>query len=229
MKTITLFFVISLISGLIMNAQETFFPAKEGMVLTYNSFDKKDKLSSSMKYTIKQVNLNGSDMDITYLVESLDNKEKLVFKEEITIHQKGDILYVDMGNFVNKSVFQQEGTIPVEVEVKGNNMEIPLNPVPGQTLPDANIEMAMKMGFVNMKISANVTNRKVEGIEEISVTGGNFKSYKFSSDVNSVAMGIKIQTKSVEWLAKGVGTVRTESYDKKGNLIGRTELVAISY
>lgn len=223
------FISLIVLCGLIINAQETFFPSKEGMVLTYKSFDKKDKLSSSMKYTIKKVNVSGSDIDITYLFESLDNKEKLVFKEEITIYQKGDVLYVDMGNFINKAVFQQEGSIPAEVEVKGNNMEIPLNPVPGQTLPDANIEMSMKMGFVNMKVSADITNRKVEAIEEISVTGGSFKCYKFSGDVNSVAMGIKVQAKTVEWFAKGIGTVKTESYDKKGNLTGHSELVSISY
>lgn len=210
-----------------LKAQETFFPTKEGMVLIYKSYDKKDKLSGMMKYTIEKVNINGSDIDFTYLCESLDNKEKLVFKEEITIHQKGDVMYIDMGNFLNKAAFQQEGTIPASVEVKGNNMEIPLNPSPGQTLPDANIEMAMKMGFVNMKMSAAVTNRKVEAIEDISVSGGTFKCYKFSGNVNTVAMGIKVQAKTVEWFAKGIGTVKTESYDKKGELTGRTELVEI--
>ena len=210
-----------------LKAQETFFPTKVGMVLIYKSFDKKDKLSGMMKYTIEKVNISGSDIDFTYLCESLDNKEKLVFKEEITVHQKGDVMYIDMGNFLNKAAFQQEGTIPATVEVKGNNMEIPLNPSPGQTLPDANIEMAMKMGFVNMKMSAAVTNRKVEDIEDISVSGGTFKCYKFSGNVNTVAMGIKVQAKTVEWFAKGIGTVKTESYDKKGELTGRTELVEI--
>jgi hypothetical protein len=228
MKSI-FFSVIILFSALIINGQETFFPTKEGMVLTYKNFDKKDKVSGVMKYTIKHVNVSGSNLEITYLCESLDNKEKLVFKDEITVHQKDDVLYVDMSNFLNKAAFQQEGTIPAEVEVKGNNMEIPLNPTPGQTLPDANIEMAMKMGFVNMKMSADITNRKVEAIEEISVTGGSFKCYKFSGDINTVAMGIKVQAKSVEWFAKGIGTVKTESYDKKGSLTGRTELVEVSY
>lgn len=226
MKTF-LFTIITVFSALIINAQETFFPTKEGMVLTYKNFDKKDKVSGITKYTILKVNISGNDIDFTYLCEVLDNKEKLVFKEEITVHQKGDVLYVDMGNFLNKAAFQQEGTIPVEVEVKGNNMEIPLNPTPGQTLPDANIEMAMKMGFVNMKMSADITNRKVEAIEEISVTGGSFKCYKFSGDVNSVIMGIKVQAKTIEWFAKGIGSVKTESYDKKGNLTGRTELVEV--
>lgn len=219
--TVIVFGVLSL------NAQETFFPTKEGMILTYKSFDKKDKLTGMMKYTIEKVNTSGSEIAITYLCESLDNKEKLVFKEEITVHQKGDVMYIDMGNFLNKAAFQQDGTIPAEVEVKGNNMEIPLNPVPGQTLPDASIEMAMKMGFVNMKMSADITNRKVEAVEDISVTGGTFKCYKLSGDVNTVAMGIKVQAKSVEWFAKDIGMVKTESYDKKGNLSGRTELVEI--
>lgn len=222
-----LFTFITIFSVLIINAQETFFPTKEGMVLTYKSFDKKDKVSGMTKYTIEKVNINGSDIDFTYLCEVLDNKEKLVFKEEITVHQKGDVMYIDMGNFLNKAAFQQDGEMPAEVEVKGNNMEIPLNPSPGQTLPDASIEMAMKMGFVNMKMSADITNRKVEAIEDITVTGGTFKCYKFSGDVNTVAMGIKVQAKTIEWFAKGIGTVKTESYDKKGNLTGRTELVEV--
>ena len=221
------FSVIILFSVLIINGQETFFLTKEGMVLTYKTFDKKDNVTSAMKYTINKVNINGNDIDITYLCESLDNKEKLVFKEEITVHQKGDVMYIDMGNFLNKAAFQQNGEIPAEVEVKGNNMEIPLNPLPGQTLPDANIEMAMKMGFVNMRMSADITNRKVEAIEDISVSGGSFKCYKFSGDVNTVAMGIKVQAKSIEWYAKNVGMVKSESYDKKGNLNGRTELVEV--
>jgi hypothetical protein len=185
--------------GMALNAQEIFFPTKEGTVLVYKTSDKKDKVTGTMRYTINHIAINGSDMDITYLVESIDPKDKLVFKEEITIQQKGDKLYFDMSNFINKAAFQQDGTIPGEIQITGNNMEVPSNPNPGDVLPDANVEMAMKLGFVNMKMSANVTNRKVEAIEDITVAAGTFKCYKFSSDVNSVAMGIKVSAKSFEW------------------------------
>jgi hypothetical protein len=212
---------------MVLKAQETFFPNKEGTVLIYKSFDKKEKLTSTVKYTITHVNISGSNMDITYLCESIDPKDKLVFKEEITIHQKGDKLYLDMSNFINKAAFQQNGEIPTNIEVTGNNMEIPLNPTPGDILPDANVAMALKMGFVNMKISADLTNRKVEAIEDITVKGGTFKCYKFSSDINSSAMGIKVKGKSADWYAKGIGTVKNESYDKNGNLQSRSELVEL--
>jgi len=227
MKKLILFAAIILI-GIVLNAQETFFPTKEGTVLVYKTFDKKDKVTNTVKYTIKHVKISGSDVDITYLCESIDAKDKLIFKEEITIHQKGDKLYFDMGNFINKAAFQQNGEIPAEIQVKGNNMEVPIDPQVGDVLPDANVEMALKMGFINMKMSADVTNRKVEAIEEVTVKAGTFKGYKFSSEVNSSAMGIKVKAKNIDWYAKGIGTVKTESFDKNGNLQSRTELVELN-
>lgn len=226
MKKLILFTVM-IFFGIALNAQEIFFPTKEGTVLVYKSFDKKDKETNTVKYTITHLKINGSDMDITYLVESLDPKEKLVFKEEITIQQKGDKLYFDMSNFINKAAFQQNGEIPAEIQVTGNNLEVPSNPKPGDVLPDANVEMAMKLGFVNMKMSANVTNRKVEAIEDITVKAGTFKGYKFTSEVNSVVMGIKVNSKNIDWYAKGVGIVKTESYDKNGKLQSYMELIEL--
>lgn len=223
-----LFLSAILFGAFTLNAQETFFPTKEGTVLIYKTFDKKDKLSSEVKYTIKNVNINGNDMDITYLCESLDNKEELVFKEDITIHQKGDVLYLDMSNFINKAAFQQEGEIPADIQVSGNNMEIPSNPKPGDILPDAYIEMALKMGFVNLKSASQVTNRKVEAIEPVSVKAGAFETCKFTSEVNSTAMGLKAKSNMVEWYAKGIGLVKSENYDKNGKLQSRTELVEMN-
>lgn len=216
-----------LLYGLGSIAQETFFPVKEGIVLLYKTFDKKDKAVNTVRYTVKQVRQDGSNLDITYLCESYDAKEKPLFKEEITIHQKGDKLYFDMSNFINKAAFQQNGEIPAEVQVTGNEMEIPVNPSPGDVIPDARVEMALKIGFVNMKMSADLTNRKVEGIEDITVTGGTFKCYRISSDVNSSAMGLKAKSRSLDWYAKGIGVVKTESYDKNNTLQSHTELCEI--
>jgi hypothetical protein len=226
MKKLLLFTAIILI-GLGSKSQEIFFPTKEGTVLVYKTFDKKDKMTNMVRNTIKHVTINGNDMDITYLCESIDPKDKPIFKEDITIYKKGDKLYFDMGNFISKAAFQQNGEIPAEVQIKGNNMEVPSNPNPGDVLPDANVEMSMKMGFVNMKMSAQLTNRKVETIEEITVKAGIFKCYKFTSLVNASAMGIKSESNITEWYAKGVGIVRTENFDKNGKLQSYTELIEL--
>lgn len=208
-------------------SQKTFFPTKEGTVLVYKSFDKKDKLTNTLRYTIKQVTKNGNNMDITYLCESTDPNDKPVFKEEIIIHQKRDTLYMDMSNFVNKAAFKKEGEIPSDIQITGNNMELPMNPKVGVQLPDANVEMALKIGFINLKMSAQITNRKVESIENITVKAGTFEAYKFLSDVKSSVMGIKVNSSSIAWYVKGIGMVKMESYDKKGKLQSHMELVEL--
>ena len=208
-------------------SQKTFFLTKEGTVLVYKSFDKKDKLTNTLRYTIKQVTKNGNNMDITYLCESTDPNDKPVFKEEIIIHQKRDTLYMDMSNFVNKAAFKKEGEIPSDIQITGNNMELPMNPKVGVQLPDANVEMALKIGFINLKMSAQITNRKVESIENITVKAGTFEAYKFLSDVKSSVMGIKVNSSNIAWYVKGVGMVKTENFDKKGNLQSHMELVEL--
>jgi hypothetical protein len=222
-----LFTTVLILTGLMLSAQETFFPTKKGTVLFYKTFDKKDKLTNTLRYTIKNVNINGKDMDITYLCELMDPKDQLVYKEEITILQKGDTLHVDMSNFINKAIFQQNGVIPAEIEISGNNMEIPLYLKSGDKLPDANIDMSMKLGFINMKVTAQITNRKMETIEDVTVNAGTFKAYKFTSDVSSTAMGIKMKTSNADWYAKGIGLIKTIAYDKNGKQQSQTELVEI--
>lgn len=213
--------------GMTLSAQETFFPTKEGTVLTYKSFDKKGKETSGVKYTIKNVKGSGDNIDITYKIESFDAKEEMVYTDEVTIQQRGDKIYFNMGNFLNKAAFQQNGEIPATVEITGNSMEIPVNAEAGQILPDASVTMSMKMGFVSMKMSANVTNRKVEGWEDLTIKAGTFKCCKFSSDVNATVLGMNIKSKNTDWYARGIGMVKTESYDKNGKLQSTTELIDV--
>jgi len=227
MKRLILFTVIVLF-GITLFAQETFFPTKEGTVLIYQSFDKKGKATKGVRYTIEKVNIRGNDLDIKYLCEALGAKDDLVYKEEITIYQKENVISFDMSGFLNKAAFQQNGQIPAEIKITGNSMQIPVNAEPGMTMPDANVAMSMKMGFINMKMSADVTNRKVEAVEDITVKAGTFKCYKFTSDVSVTAMGINVKTKNTDWYAKGIGTVKTEAYDKNGKLQSVTELVDIN-
>jgi hypothetical protein len=227
MKRILLLAVI-VMSGMTLLAQETFFPTKVGTVLVYQTTDKKGKISGSFKYTIKDVNVMGQDLDITYLIENMGAKDELVYKEEVTIHQRNGVIDFDMSSFINKGAFQQNGEIPSELTITGNSMEVPLNPEPGMTMPDAHVEMAMSMGFVKMKMLCDVTNRKVEAIEDATVKAGTFKCYIFSSDVNATALGIKTQSKSKEWYARGIGTIKTEAYDKNGKLLSTTELIELT-
>ena len=226
MKRLILLFLVSFF-GVAVSAQESFFPTKTGTVLAYKSYDKKGKVTSGSRITITNVQGTPDNMSITYDIESLDAKESLVFKDQITIVQKGDVMYFDMSNFLNKAAFQKDGQIPAEVKITGNSMEIPMNAAAGTMLPDASVLMEMKVGFINMKMSANVTNRKVEGWEDVTVKAGSFNCCKFSEDVTATTLGMNIKSRTVDWYAKGVGVVKSETYDKKGELDSTRELVEL--
>lgn len=226
MKKLILLLAITFI-GYTTNAQEIFFPSKEGTVLVYKNFDKKDKVTSIVKYTIKNLKVSGDDMDITYLCEVNDGKDKAIYNEEITIKKRGDKMYFDMSNYMSKAAFQQNGEIPAELQVTGNSLEIPNNPTPGQTLPDATLEMALKMGFMTMKTSVTITDRKVESIEDVTVSAGTFKSYKFTGNVATNAMGVKVNTTTNDWYAKGIGVVKSIGFDSKGEKVSSMELIEL--
>ncbi len=218
---------LAVLTGMGISAQKAFYPSKAGTRLTYQTTDKKGKLTGQTIYTVKAVTGSGDHFTVVYDIESQDDKGNKLFSDQVTIRQEGDKAFFDMSNFLNKAAFQQNGEIPSTVEVTGNNMEIPLIPVPGMALPDASVTMAMKMGFVSLKMSVNVTNRKVEAIEEVTVKGGSFSAFKITGDVGGTILGIKINTKGVDWYAHGVGLVKTETYDKKGNLESVLQLVEI--
>ena len=77
-----------------------------------------------------------------------------------------------------------------------------------------------------MNMTTTVHNRKVEAVERVTTEAGTFECFKVSYDVMTDAM-IDIRTKGIEWIAKDVGAVRTETYNKNGKLTGYSELIKI--
>ena len=75
MKTILLIATI-LLSSLLTKAEEIFFPSKEGVVLEYKVYDNKNRETGTTRYTIVEVTKTGDDMDITYLIDTMDKDEK---------------------------------------------------------------------------------------------------------------------------------------------------------
>ena len=216
-----------LLSEAVAEAQDIFFPSEIGIVLEYKTYDKKEKETGMIRYTITNIEGDGENMDITYLIEMEDANKKTLFKEELTVNKKGDKLYVDMSKLLSKVILEKAGDKADNIKISAAQMETPSNLKPGDTLPDSNVEVSMKVGFMNIKMTNKVTDRKVETMEKIAVKAGNFDAYKLSSKVTTNALGIKYISTKAEWIVKGIGMVKSEEYDKKGNLNSYTELVSI--
>lgn len=118
----------------------------------------------------------------------------------------------------------------MDIKVDADQLDYYANLSVGQNLKDATMlidvaatgaETAMSMSMLKMVV--NITNRKVEAKETITITADTFDCYKITYDVEMKTI-VKIQAKAVEWFCPGLGMVKQESYNKNGKLTGSSEL-----
>lgn len=117
----------------------------------------------------------------------------------------------------------------MDITMEAEDFVLPSNLSVGTSIKDAQVTATMNNNgaqFGTMTLTSQ--NKKVVSMEAVTVPAGTFDCYKIEGNMVSktVTMGIPInfEFKNVEWYAKGVGLVRTESYGKNGKLIGYTVL-----
>ena len=136
------------------------------------------------------------------------------------------IFKMDMKNFIDEETMKSfEG---MEVTMDATDLDYPAVLAPGQTLKDGNITMKVtSQGIPVMTLVVRVFDRKVEAIEDVTTPAGTFSCYKMSSTIETKTM-FTVVAKSTDWIVRKVGTVRSETIDKNGNLTGYTVLTAIN-
>jgi hypothetical protein len=197
-------------------SEYAFFGMKKGLVQVFVQKDAKGKITSQTRTTITEITGNKTAFAVAYESETLDKNGKsadnpLILHYRIVV-AKG-VMFLDM-----KGMFgSMEGLDGISVS--GAAMKIPSNLAVGQKLDDANA--SVRIGFIKMNVE--MTEGKVLSYEDVTTEAGTFKCYKVTQTTK--AMGVTGTT--VNYYAKGVGAVKTESFDKNGKLISSTELVSM--
>ncbi len=200
-----------------------FFAMKKGSVQMFATKDDKGNITAQTRNTIKEIVGSKNAFAVEYQSEMLDKKGKpltdgnskpLIVNFRVVV--KDGIMYFDL-----KSMFASMPGLD-QVQASGTAMKVPSNLSVGQTLEDASTRV--KIGFINC--TAVMTEGKVVAIEDVATAAGTFTCYKVSQKVNSSAMGIKTEGTTINYYAKGVGAVKTETIDNKGKVIQTQELIS---
>lgn len=221
------YFIITLLAVIFYlnpsTAQECgYYQMNSGAIMGYQSMDEKGKLTGSSRITIMDVQNSGGIIAYTVKSEVFDSKNKLTQTGEYGMKCEGGIFSVDMKSLIDPK--SMEGFKDMEISFSGMDMTYPSSLSVGQALPDANVTMTAGTGGMTlMKMTINITNRKVEAVEAVTVPAGTYNCYKITYDLET-KMGIKITSVAIQWINMGVGNVKTETYDKKGKLLGTTVL-----
>ena len=111
-----------------------------------------------------------------------------------------------------------------ELKLKGDNsFTIKKHASAGESIPDRTYSLIFNM----LKNEINISGAAYMGEEKVSTTAGKFDCIKISY-LKRTKIVLKTETVRVtEWYAEGIGLVKSESYNTKGEPDGKTILVKI--
>ncbi|MEQ8302015.1 MAG: hypothetical protein RIB47_01395 [Cyclobacteriaceae bacterium] len=216
---------ITLISTSIGFAQcNEFYQLSEGSEWELESYNAKDKLTG--RNTQKVSEFSSSSNSFVAKVHSViyDKKDKEVMQGELDFKCENGTMIVDMRNFINDE--QMKMFESYDMQVQAENLEVPSGLSVGQTLKDGSVTITANDAPMPMRMTVNITDRKVVGKESITTPAGTFECFKITSKSNintKMGIGMNFEFTTTEWLAPKVAIVRSESY-KGGKLQGYTQL-----
>jgi hypothetical protein len=203
-----------------------FFPDKVGDTREMKHYDAKNKLASITTQEVIDKKVSGKDVEVKVKASSFDADNKELYTSELNLLCEDGVFKLDMRNLIDPATMAAYKDMTIDVT--SDNLAYPSGMKPGESLPDGNIKMVVKSEQLTLiTITVSVTNRKVSAIEHLTTEAGKFSCYKLSYDVNSKFGFISRSSSAVEWIAEGVGLVKSESYNKKGKLEGSSVLSAI--
>jgi hypothetical protein len=156
----------------------------------------------------------------------LDEKGKEVITSDYKLSCSENAVHIDYQSLMSNDMLKQFGDM--DMDITGTDIELPNDLAVGQNLADANINMKLNMGGVNMNMNIETVNRKVEARESITTPAGTFDCFVISSETKSKMMMANNTFPSRMWLAEGVGMVKQETYNKNGKLMGSMLLTQFS-
>lgn len=229
MKTkllLILFFLLGIISLTAQDNCSKFYPMTEGVSMEYTNYNKKGKVEGISSYKVTETNTVGNTTNATMAINLKDEKGKEIYSTDYKLSCTGNMVTLDYESLLPSDMMKQYGDM--DIEISGNDIEIPNDLSVGQNLNDANVTMKIGMSGINMNIAVDMLNRKVEKKESVTTPAGTYDCYVVYSENQSKMMMVNQVYPSRVWLAEGVGMVKQETYKKNGDLMSSTLLTAYS-
>ena len=222
MKNLILLLLVSFLSVPLFSqdnlCESSYMPFNKGVKLEYTNYNAKGKETGRQEQNVSQLTAIDDGFKATIEFTVFDAKGKEVSSGgSFDIECQDGTVKMDMSKMINPELLESYNNM--DAEITGENIQFPNNPKEGQSLPDGTMDIKASMGGIgSMNTSIRMVNRKVEGFEKVTTPAGTYDCVKISQETEMKMMGINRSSKSVNWLAKGIGTVKTENYNAKGKL-----------
>lgn len=225
------------VAGLLMchSMQAQYFSTKEGTELHYVSYDEAGQSVSNGTVTVRNAVTDGEKAQASYFTKLVANKAKnntsytiynWTYDGQNTVCRE-DLMY---GPYIEEDLDPDKYDEKARAlflekrKFKGDNaFAIKDGAKAGESIPERSYSLISNM----LKNEITVSGAAYMGEDSVSTTAGRFGCVKISY-LKRTKILLKSETERItEWYAKGVGLVKSESYDMKGKLNGKSLLVKI--
>lgn len=203
---------IFLFANISMKAQpcEGYFPINKGSIMETTTFTEKGKPQTVSTITIQDIVKTADGVKLSLHADIVDEKGKPVSSADYDAKCSNGSFSINMKSMLTPE--QLKSFKDMTVTIDADDIVYPLDFTIGEILKDAHLKMNVSMNNMNLPgTTIDITNRKIEGKETIATPAGSFECIKISSTIK-IKNIIGYEMQSVEWISKGNGVVRTESY-----------------
>ena len=222
--------IVALLACHTMQAQ--YFCTTQGTELHYVNYDEAGQSLSNETVTVYNVVKNASGESAQYLAKIVTNKTKnntsytlynWNYDGNVTTCQE-DLMYgpyIKSDSDPAKYDSKARQAMAEELKLKGDNsFTIKKHASAGESIPDRTYSLIFNM----LKNEINISGAAYMGEEKVSTTAGKFDCIKISY-LKRTKIVLKTETVRVtEWYAEGIGLVKSESYNTKGEPDGKSYL-----
>jgi len=203
-----------------------YFPHKEGTVLTYENYDKKDKVTGTSVISMQERKETPDGISVVMRSKFIDDKGEEVYESEVPLECKNGVLHLDMSKYLDPaSMGAYSG---MDVEVSADNLALPLSGTAGTELGDGTVTAVVRNSGVKIvTITIHISDRKIAARERVETPAGAFDCLKITYNIRSQIGFVKVNSSATEWYSPEYGTIRSETYNKKGKLVSYMVLKSV--
>lgn len=209
---------VSIISA--QNNCSKYYPSGEGKTYVIHHLDKRDKVSSVTEYTILDQTAGGLKVKTEVKEDNGDN----IVTGTFDVKCDRENTWIEPEALVSPGLMEQYKNM--EYSITGDGLSIPNSLSVGQKLPDGEVIMSVDAGVMTMNVTINMTDREVVREEQVTTDAGTFNCLVITY-TNTVEMGMRRTFNCTQWIAKGVGMVKEESYKQNGKRMSKSILQQI--
>lgn len=220
LKSWLVFFMTALLNHVLVFSQDCaeIIPLKPGTQMEIKNYNAKDQLQGTSQMKIISKTSTAAGYTVSVVVESSDEKGKNVMKNSLSFRCEKGVFYWDLNDMMKGAIPSGKGMENMTFKISGTELKFPAKLAAGQKLDDSEISIAMESGGMTMMtINMHFVNRKVEALEKITTPAGTFNCYKITYDIENKGM-FSTTMHQVDWMAEGIGMVKTQSFDQKNKL-----------